>query len=582
MILCALFFAQHTYSANVCLQLTGLNGNLLSQVRNRLSSLSIIDANEDNMDATDYRFKSLLNEAVREELRTLGYYSPIIYFELQRSSDNQHYTIITHVNPGKQTIIAGVNVVLHGDACYDLDYQQLVDVSKKELGTVLNHTLYYQFKTGLSELALSKGYFNAKFEKSNLNISPPRYQAYWDIHFNSGKRYRFGKLRFHGAQICEDYLQKIGSIINFGDPYNANLLSSLQNRLIASNWFESVVISPDLEKVTSGSKDNILNIDARVKPQLHNQIKSSIGYTLNLGLQLKTTWDKTWLNKYGHSIKTIINLQVPEQAIEMQYKVPFVRDYREQYYMLQGGFNRCNLNNIEYNSVALNLMHYKHLSNSWQHAINLRGSITHFPIQSNDDYTTILVYPSILIEYMRTSNGLMPTIVNKQHYSVSVSNTAWNSDITFLIWQIHNVWIRTLVNKHRFIMSSNIGWIDTRSLELVPPSIRFFAGGYQSIRGYKYQSISPKNNYGKLNGALKLALGSLEYQQQIADKLWGTFFIDSGEAVNDITQNNIKTGTGIGIRWESPAGLIRFDIARPLADKHEHGLQLYIGLGSAL
>ena len=59
-------------------------------------------------------------------------------------------------------------------------------------------------------------------------------------------------------------------------------------------------------------------------------------------------------------------------------------------------------------------------------------------------------------------------------------------------------------------------------------------------------------------------------------------FVDSGEAVNDIKQSNVKTGAGVGVRWSSPVGPIKFDIARPIGDDEEHGLQFYVGLGPEL
>ncbi len=148
--------------------------------------------------------------------------------------------------------------------------------------------------------------------------------------------------------------------------------------------------------------------------------------------------------------------------------------------------------------------------------------------------------------------------------------------------QAQNVWIRTLADKHRFVARGNLGWIETNNFEKVPPDLRFFAGGDRSIRGYKYKDISPRDDDGKLTGASKLATGSLEYQYNVTGKWWGAAFIDSGEAVNDIKQSNFKTGAGFGVRWASPVGPIKLDIARPIGDSEEHGLQFYIGLGPEL
>lgn len=145
-----------------------------------------------------------------------------------------------------------------------------------------------------------------------------------------------------------------------------------------------------------------------------------------------------------------------------------------------------------------------------------------------------------------------------------------------------DVWIRTLYDRHRFVVRGNLGWIEADNFDKVPPDLRFFAGGDRSIRGYKYKSISPKDDDGKLIGASKLATGSLEYQYNVSGKWWGAVFVDSGEAVSDIRESDFKTGAGVGVRWQSPVGPIKLDIARPIGDKEEHGLQFYIGLGPEL
>lgn len=79
----------------------------------------------------------------------------------------------------------------------------------------------------------------------------------------------------------------------------------------------------------------------------------------------------------------------------------------------------------------------------------------------------------------------------------------------------------TLYDRHRFVVRGNLGWIEADDFSKVPPDLRFFAGGDRSIRGYKYKSISPKDDDGKLIGASKLATGSLEYQYNVTGKWWG-------------------------------------------------------------
>jgi translocation and assembly module TamA len=175
----------------------------------------------------------------------------------------------------------------------------------------------------------------------------------------------------------------------------------------------------------------------------------------------------------------------------------------------------------------------------------------------------MLIYPGVSVNRTRSRGGLMPTWGDSQRYSVDYSNTMWGSDINFIVMQAQDVWIRTLYDRHRFVVRGNLGWIEADNFDKVPPDLRFFAGGDRSIRGYKYKSISPKDDDGKLIGASKLATGSLEYQYNVSGKWWGAVFVDSGEAVSDIREAILKPAPASACAgshrlarssWISPAG----------------------------
>lgn len=568
---CALLLMPQAHSANVRLQVEGLSGDLQRNVRARLSTIG-----SDEVTA-DARFQSRVDNVVREGLRAFGYYSPTIDFVFKPAVNGSRDVLIARITPGKPAKIAGVNVILRGEAQQDSDYRQWISDGKPAPGTVLNHGAYDKFKSGFSSRALRKGYFDAEFRKSQLGVSPSRYQAYWNIDFDSGQRYRFGKVRFHGARIREDYLQNLAKVRE-GEPYSAESLAELNRRLAATDWFNSVVISPDF---SSGKQSKMLPLDAVVTPRSRNSIETGVGYATDVGPRVKTTWNKPWLNSRGHSLQTSLSLSAPEQSADVSYKIPLLKDPLEQYYLLQGGFKREDLNDTQAYSTTLNVARYWDLSSGWQRTVNLRWSLDHFT-QANVTDTTMLIYPGVSTNRTRQRGGLMPTWGDSLRYSVDVSDTVWGSDIDFVILQAQNVWIRTLGEKHRFVARGNLGWIETNNFERVPPSLRFFAGGDRSIRGYKYKSLSPRDDDGKLTGASKLATGSLEYQYNVTGKWWGAVFVDSGEVVNDIKQSNFKTGAGVGVRWQSPVGPIKLDIAAPVADEHEHGVQLYIGLGPEL
>nr|WP_153908228.1 autotransporter assembly complex protein TamA [Enterobacter cloacae] len=557
-------------AANVRLQVEGLSGALEKNVRAQLSTI------ESDEVTPDRRFRARVDDAIREGLKALGYYEPTIDFDLRPPPKKGRQVLIARVSPGEPVLIGGTNVVLRGGARTDRDYLDLLSTRPK-IGTVLNHGDYDSFKKSLTSVSLRKGYFDSQFNKSQLGIALDRRQAFWDIDYDSGERYRFGDVTFEGSQIREEYLQNLVPFKK-GDYYQSRDLAELNRRLSATGWFNSVVVAPEFEK---SRKTKVLPLHGVVSPRTENTIETGAGYSTDVGPRVRATWKKPWMNSYGHSLTTSASISSPEQQLDFSYKIPLLKNPLEQYYLVQGGFKRTDLNDTESDSTTLAVSRFWDLSSGWQRAINLRWSLDHFT-QANVTNTTMLLYPGVMISRTRSRGGLMPTWGDSQRYSIDYSNTMWGSDVDFSVIQAQNVWIRTLYDKHRFVMRGNLGWIETGDFDKVPPDLRFFAGGDRSIRGYKYKSIAPKDDDGKLIGASKLATGSLEYQYNVSGKWWGAMFVDGGEAVSDIRRSDFKTGAGVGVRWQSPVGPIKLDFAVPVGDKEEHGLQFYIGLGPEL
>ena len=109
--------------------------------------------------------------------------------------------------------------------------------------------------------------------------------------------------------------------------------------------------------------------------------------------------------------------------------------------------------------------------------------------------------------------------------------------------------------------------------------LRFFAGGEQSVRGFGYEKISPKNSDGELTGAKYLTVGSVELQVPVMNKVRMAIFTDVGTATNDYGDDtDIKVGTGLGVRYISPVGPIRADIGVGVSET-PIPIRLHFGLG---
>ncbi|UEA16299.1 autotransporter assembly complex protein TamA [Pasteurella canis] len=563
-----LFSTSPTY-AQVDLQIQGIkNTQLNNNVRIHTATID-----KEEADGSE-RHKQLVREAIDQALRAYGYYQNKIDFELINRPP-QNVILIAQVTLGKPVNLVETDVKIEGEAKNDPEFTKLAQQLPPN-GSVLNHETYDDYKKSIQKLALTRGYFDGDFLLSRLEVMPSTLQAWWRLIYDSGERYHFGEVTFENAQIREDYLRNMINIKQ-GDPYLINDLSTLTNNYTSSNWFSSVLLQPNLDE-----ENKIVNVDVLLQPRKKNSMEVGIGWTSDVGPRLQLGWTKPWINNRGHSFRTNLYVSAPKQTLEATYKMPLLKNPLNYYYELSTGFENENKNDTESFASTFSAIRYWNHAAGWQHSFGLRVRYDSF-IQANVKDKTLLIYPTASLRRTRLQGGLFPTWGDAQNITVDLGRTWWLSDVDFFKIQGSSLWVRTYLHNHRVVTRLELGWLHTKNIERIPPALRFFAGGDRSVRGYGYKKIAPKNANNKLVGGSRLLTGSLEYQYQVYPDWWLATFADTGLAANMFTAKELRYGAGMGVRWASPVGAIKFDIATPIRDKdNSKNIQFYIGLGAEL
>jgi translocation and assembly module TamA len=126
----------------------------------------------------------------------------------------------------------------------------------------------------------------------------------------------------------------------------------------------------------------------------------------------------------------------------------------------------------------------------------------------------------------------------------------------------------------------------------LPPDQRFYAGGGGTIRGYRYQSVGPTFSVsGNPIGGTAINAGTAEFRQRIGQNLGMAVFVDGGQVSANLNPfaGTLRFGAGAGVRYYTPIGPIRLDLAVPiqrrkdsLTGRYTDDLfEIYIGLGQA-
>lgn len=129
---------------------------------------------------------------------------------------------------------------------------------------------------------------------------------------------------------------------------------------------------------------------------MKNTAEAGIGYSTDVGPHVKASWKRPWVNDYGHSMSVSTYLSQPEQQLDMTYKIPLLKSPLEQYYLLQGGVKRTDLNDTRSDTSTLAVSRYWDNQSGWQKAVNLRWSLDNYT-QGNISDNTMLIYPGSVL-----------------------------------------------------------------------------------------------------------------------------------------------------------------------------------------
>ncbi len=569
-----------------------------------------IQAYLQNIDAAQYtevRLEGEVRRRTQEAMRVYGYYEPDI--TLERATDER---VWLEIEPGPQVEIEILSINVEGDASEDPPFQQAVKDFPLKEGDALRHAPWDRLSSQFSGLAIERGYFDWGFTDRRMEVRPYLQSARLYMDFDSGPRYQFGATSITGSHIELDRLRRMQPFEQ-GDPYLAQSLAEYNQSLAETGWFSSVSVRPRLEtaqeltiapsgggarwwseatasqperpRLSSAAlasalrinkrDDAQLPIDISVTPADRHQFEVGIGYATDVGPRLRFGWDQPWINRYGHSLDHDLYLSAPEQRFTGVYNVPLEDPLRDSY-RLQYGVRNVDDSDTKSLEGTVELARRWQFDNDWVQTLYFRTTYEDFE-QGGEADEVWLFYPGIQWSRTRTRPQRFPLWGDRQQLSIEYSDTVWGSDATFARITGDTEWIRMVGNDNRFLARVSVGAIETDDFAKIPPSLRFFAGGDRSVRGYSYESLSPRNDEGRLRGGQQMLTSTLEYQRRVTGDWWGATFVDNGDAFDNWGPNDLKTGAGAGVRWVSPVGPIRFDIAHPF--DHEDDWRLHFSIG---
>lgn len=547
----------------VKVEVRGIRG---AQRHNVLSSLSIQKERRDKR-LTTGRIQSLHHQApdeIRQSLEPYGYYQPIIETALTQSGTR--WRAVYTVDPGPPIRLTDVQVRISGEGAADPRFQRLVEHFPLRAGDALSHPEYETGKLGIAELGARAGFLDAEFDTNQIQVDLASYTSRIRLHFETGPRYAFGPVTFHQDVLHPGFLD---SYVPFrrGETFDAAKLLQLQVALGSSPYFSHVEVEPRRED----AKGLEVPIEVTLVPSKPRRYTAGLGFGTDDGPHGRLGTEFRRINRNGHRAEIDLRGARIEQSASAQYMIPWNNPYTDLLTLSAGYADlRPTTSRSQAGRLGAGLTR---MLGSWQTAVSLTWQREKFTVGPDSGLVDLLI-PETSWMQLSADNRVRPVRGHRLRLLARGATKTVLSDVAFAQGLVEDKVITTVANRNRLLVRAQVGALSASDFRELPPTLRFFAGGAQSVRGFAYNGLGPTDPAtGRVIGGRYLLVGSGEYEFRLS-RLWGiAAFYDVGNAVMSF-RDRIEQGVGLGLRWMSPLGPVRadgaFGVSRPGTPFHVH------------
>lgn len=317
-----------------------------------------------------------------------------------------------------------------------------------------------------------------------------------------------------------------------------------------------------------------------------NSAEVGLGFGTDTGPRLRSQYRRAIVNKRGHSFDANMEVSQIRQAIDGHYNIPYKHPIND-YIAIVGGYEReerkdvADGEGLSFESAVLGIDRIiKRPLGSWQHTYGIRYRLDQIDVDDGadpNDFPEAFLggaseqQESLLLGYeaarLDSDHRINPTKGVRQRYKIEIGSDALFTDVNLAI--VNAAWGALYSfgenNNYQVIGKATLGYIFTNDFDKVPYNLRYFTGGDQTIRGFDYKSLSPEIDDYKVGGQA-LGIASLEYNYQFIEGWRAAVFTDAGNAYDKNFSNPTEYSLGVGLRWASPIGSIRVDLASGISD----------------
>lgn len=536
-------------------------------------------------DITDDQFAYMVEtvgDQVRQFASTEGWFDPTTTARVEGQGDQR--VVHVTVDAGARTLIRQVDVTVDGPAATQSP-EQVAEMRAKwglPVGDPFRQEDWDKAKENALLTLQSHTYYGARLAASRARVDADEHAADLSARYDSGPAYVLGPLEISGTRRYPAQIVRNVNPLKEGEPYRVERLLELQRAIQNQPYFSNVQVdleSPsaaDAEQAAARGEAVTAPVKVRVREYPVHRLSSGVGFTTDTGAQVEGRYSYYNLFNRAWVLDSQARIEQKRQYAFLEAAMPpDSHTYRNSIY---GSYERT----IDIESTDLT---------SWRTGLKRSRSREKYDTTWSLDFyydnlepfgqpaqLSKALVPAFAWTRRDVDNPVFPRRGNVINTQIGVAAKNVLSDATFLrvygrIRQYIPVRSRDLVIA-RLELGADMTSSDPAK---IPASLRFRAGGTDSIRGYSYQSIGTPNGASVLP-ARYLGTASLEYQYWFLPDWGAAVFWDVGTATNNLDGITLFNGVGVGARWRSPVGPVQLDIGYGI---QQNQFRPHISLGVA-
>jgi translocation and assembly module TamA len=504
------------------------------------------------------RFAGQAAEKTRIALEPFGYYHALVAVSV-REPKGGRYLLVVQVTLGEPVRVTGVQLELKGAGAGESALTRLVRSFPLSKGGVLLQTAYERAKGDLRSRAVALGYLDAEFTRHEIRIAPGELSASIALTLETGERYYFDEVSIEGApDYPEPYLKRFVSFTP-GEVFSYAKLAETQLNFANSERFKQVVITPQKDQ----AKGRRVPVLVQLTSAPRRSLRPGVGYGTDTGGRFTVRFRDLNLFHRGHELDLNLYAAQRLQGFAARYTIPSAHNIKSST-VVQLNLQQEDVTTYQSELAALEL--------DLNHGFG-KGELGTAYVKIQEEKFTIagessgsrLVLPGYRFSKENFDNMVRPTRGYRYTLDLRAAHPYLGSDTALAQFIAEGNTLLPLPWRTSLHLRSKVGaTMLADPLANLPPSIRFFAGGDESVRGYDYQSLGPRDATGQVVGGRHLIFGSVELERYLYTS-WGvSIFHDAGNAFSDFNQVHLLQAAGVGVHYYSPVGGLNLSLAKPL------------------